>query len=66
MTEDQLHEILSDVDIAKNAKVDLGEFLQVCLHGVVLAIVLDCSSSSSLCSRIVPWLGEGLSIPHSN
>ena len=31
MTEDQLHEILSDVDIAKNAKVDLGEFLQVCL-----------------------------------
>ncbi|KAK2181288.1 hypothetical protein NP493_402g02030 [Ridgeia piscesae] len=29
VTEDQLHEILSDVDIAKNAKVDLGEFLQL-------------------------------------
>ena len=32
VTEDQLHEILSEVDVNKNAQVDLGEFLQVCSH----------------------------------
>ena len=37
VTEDQLHEILSDVDIAKNAKVDLGEFLQVRTRAVLAA-----------------------------
>ncbi len=29
VTEDQLHEILSEVDANKNAQVDMGEFLQV-------------------------------------
>jgi len=31
VSEDQLHEILSEVDANKNAQVDLGEFLQVAL-----------------------------------
>jgi glycerol-3-phosphate dehydrogenase len=30
ISENQLHEILSEVDLNKNAQVDLGEFLQVC------------------------------------
>ena len=29
VTEDQLHEILREVDLNKNAQVDMGEFLQV-------------------------------------
>ena len=29
VTEDQLHDILSEVDLNRNAQVDLGEFLQV-------------------------------------
>jgi len=29
VSEDQLHDILSEVDANKNAQVDLGEFLQV-------------------------------------
>lgn len=29
VTEDQLHDILSEVDLSRNAQVDLGEFLQV-------------------------------------
>lgn len=29
VTEDQLHDILNEVDLNKNAQVDLGEFLQV-------------------------------------
>lgn len=29
ITENQLHEILREVDLNKNAQVDLGEFLQV-------------------------------------
>ena len=29
MSEDQLHDILSEVDINRNAEVDMGEFLQV-------------------------------------
>ena len=29
ISENQLHEILSEVDLNKNAQVDLGEFLQV-------------------------------------
>ena len=29
VSEDQLHEILSEVDVNQNAQVDLGEFLQV-------------------------------------
>jgi len=31
VSEDQLHEILGEVDVNKNAQVDLGEFLQVVL-----------------------------------
>ena len=29
VTEDQLHDILNEVDVNKNAQVDIGEFLQV-------------------------------------
>ena len=29
VSEDQLHDILSEVDVNKNAQVDIGEFLQV-------------------------------------
>ena len=29
MSEDELHEILSEVDLAKNAQVDMGEYMQV-------------------------------------
>ena len=29
VSEDQLHDILNEVDLNKNAQVDLGEFLQV-------------------------------------
>jgi len=29
VTEDQLHDMLSEVDLNKNAQVDMGEFLQV-------------------------------------
>ena len=29
VSEDQLHEILSEVEVNKNAQVDIGEFLQV-------------------------------------
>ena len=36
VTEDQLHDILCEVDVNKNAQVDLGEFLQVfCTFGGV-------------------------------
>ena len=30
VTENQLHEILSEVDVNKNAEVDIDEFLLVC------------------------------------
>ena len=29
VTEDQLHDMLAEVDLSKNAQVDVGEFLQV-------------------------------------
>lgn len=29
VSEDQMHDILNEVDLTKNAQVDLGEFLQV-------------------------------------
>ena len=37
---DQLHEILSEVDLNRNAQVDLGEYLQVGhLHRILLVLV---------------------------
>lgn len=32
VTEDQLHDILNEVDLNKNAQVDIGEFLQVGIY----------------------------------
>ena len=34
VSEDRLHEMLREVDLAKNANVNLAEFLQVRGHGV--------------------------------
>ena len=38
MSEDQLHEILSEVDLNKNAQVDLGEFLQVTAAHILILL----------------------------
>ena len=35
VTEDQLHDILNEVDVNKNAQVDIGEFLQVCIVSIL-------------------------------
>jgi len=42
VSEDQLHEILSEVDANKNAQVDLGEFLQVALLVMLRLVYLYC------------------------
>ena len=42
VTEDQLHDILSEVDVNKNAQVDLGEFLQVFTTLSKFLLKVDC------------------------
>ncbi|XP_022325740.2 glycerol-3-phosphate dehydrogenase, mitochondrial-like isoform X1 [Crassostrea virginica] len=37
VTEDQLHDILSEVDLNRNAQVDLGEFLQLVYYAQIAA-----------------------------
>ena len=51
VSEDQLHEILSEVDANKNAQVDLGEFLQVAL---LLAFLLVFQSHNWLMLIKIP------------
>ena len=54
VSDDQLHDILSEVDLNRNAQVDLGEFLQVrmtallcciCLYGTLHVSVMAASLS---------------------
>ena len=40
VSEDQLHDILNEVDLNKNAQVDLGEFLQVIYSSVLFCTVV--------------------------
>jgi len=51
VSEDQLHEILSEVDANKNAQVDLGEFLQVAF---LLAFLLVFQSDNWLMLIKIP------------
>lgn len=44
VTEDQLHDILSEVDLNRNAQVDLGEFLQVSCVGLCSICPASCVS----------------------
>ena len=46
VTEDQLHDILSEVDLNRNAQVDLGEFLQVSYFPFFSALL------SSICGHL--------------
>ena len=56
VTEDQLHDILCEVDVNKNAQVDLGEFLQVSVTSVEYALkknyLLDYRCSPCVASTV--------------
>ena len=60
VTEDQLHDILCEVDVNKNAQVDLGEFLQVFVASVEYALkkkyLLDYRCSPCVASTVYEQL----------
>ena len=59
VTEDQLHEILSEVDLNKNGQVDLGEFLQV---GGVFFLSARCLLGTSSWELMLSFSGSCISV----